>query len=104
MKLITVTALAIILAGCGEKKDSPKKTRAVRDHNIEKALAAQPTVRTHNIDGHQMLVVTTPVKGYFGAEYQTCFIWRDAEYKTASMHCGQQPEMDLSNLGGRESE
>lgn len=99
----SILVIALVLAACSGK-EPPKKSRAERNQNDEKALAAPPTTRAHNINGHQVLVVSIPVKSYFGVEYQTCFVWRDHEYKTASIHCGQQPEIDFSSLESNDPE
>lgn len=104
IKEYALLALVLTLPACNEKPKSTKSPAEIDGDTQKEYLAATTKTRAFDVNGNQMLVVSTPIKSYFGVEYQTCFIWRDKEYKTASMHCGQQPEMDLSNLGGRESE
>ena len=97
MKKCALLTLILALSACGEKAP-PKKTRADRNLANEQALTSLPETREYSsINGHQLLVVKIPVVQYSLLEYQTCFVWRDKEYKTATMQCEQPPEMDFSD-------
>ena len=91
--------LVLALAGCGEVAD--QKARPSKQDRIaatEAKLSKTPEPRTYTIDGNQLKVIDVPVKDSTGhADIQRCFVWRDNEYKTASISCGQMPEIILSN-------
>ena len=52
------------------------------------------TPRVISVGVHQMLVVDVPSVAPFGAtlEARRCFVWRDAEFKVASMACDKQDQ------------
>lgn len=103
------TALLILLAGgmlagCGgptdeEAKASRRDYRAARAKANEAKLAAPPGTRIHQVGGNQLVVLDVPVPGIAGivVERQRCFVWRDAEYKTASLSCPHPPEASLDD-------
>ena len=65
----------------------------------ESALAKTPTPRVYQIDGNDLLVVKIPLKDPYsgGLDVQTCFVWRDATYRTATITCPQSPDPDTDN-------
>ena len=95
--------IALLLVGCSDK---PKPDRAARkQERIEAAkviVKRTPQPKTYRIDGHQLIMVELPEsddQGYI--EAHKCFIWRDAEYKTATMSCpnaqeAYSPELNTS--------
>lgn len=90
MKLLLLALLLVAaLPACTEAPASqPKRSAAERSQAIEAALAKTPSARTFNIGEHQLTVLNVPVSGWHGrVEYQTCLVWRDREFKTASMQC-----------------
>ena len=47
-------------------------------------MSRTPTPRTYRIDGNELKVIDLPVKDASGyLELQRCFVWRDAEFRTA---------------------
>lgn len=79
---VSALALALALAGCGgsnkpaKPPESPPKAQ----------LGVVQT--THNTGGGQLVVIEVPITGAKRiTEHQTCFLWRDSEYKTASLQC-----------------
>lgn len=95
-KLFLVAAL--LLAGCADDVPKPvKSSRADRLAKAEALLGKAPVPRTYAIQGHQLLVLDVPVADTFGfVEVQRCLIWRDAEFKMATMSCPQQAEVLIS--------
>ncbi len=96
---LAVAAALVALAGCSESSTQSKQER--RDARIQKAkaeLAKGPEVRTYNIGADQLLVMETPVSDIYGfVDYQRCFVWRDSEFKIATISCAQKIELSLEN-------
>lgn len=88
---------ALVLAGCsgGTPDDSKVAKKAARKVASEQAAAQPPKQRVQNIDGHQLITVETTIVNDGFAEVQRCFIWRDAEYKTASMQCPAESQIEI---------
>lgn len=94
--------LSIALTACS---DDPAKTaqvgqekRATRIAKAEERLSVTPVPRTYTIQGNQLLVVDVPTRTNSGfAESQRCFVWRDQEFKTATISCPQPPEIGLEH-------
>jgi hypothetical protein len=94
----------VALAGCGQSEaPSPKATREAREARVKKAqeAAAQPPrVQRHAVAGGELLVLEVPVALPYGlVDMQHCFIWRDAEFRSASMTC---PNADAAPVGRAE--
>lgn len=89
MKTLSLCALAVSLAGCTENAPvKPVKTRASRVADAETVVSKTPVPRTYRINGNELLVIDVPTRDSLGfVENQKCFVWRDAEYKSASMQC-----------------
>lgn len=94
--------VAALLAGCADDEIPRAAARKAHTENrqakAEAALSKTPVPRTYSMQGNQLQVVEVPVADDFGfVEMQRCFIWRDQEFKQATMSCGQQPDVLLSN-------
>lgn len=75
-------ALAAALIGCADR-DKPAKTP---ESSPKAPLSVVQT--THDIERGQLVVMEVPITGAKRiTEHQTCFLWRDSEYKTASLQC-----------------
>lgn len=97
--------LAAVVTGCSEapasvaKPSSPERRAAA-----EAALSKTPAARTYTIGEHQLLVFNVPVKTIGGmVEYQRCMVWRDREFRTATLSCPSDV-IDPSPLEGPEPE
>lgn len=98
MVLRLALALSFILAGCNNSvTDKPIKTRQQRTADTEARLNNGPTQRTYKVAGGEFKVLDAPVSGFggFTVRTQQCFVWRDAEYRTASLSCPHPPELTL---------
>lgn len=85
---------ALVLTGCGQPADPPRRTRAEREQAAEALLSRTPEARSYRFDGNELKVIDVPVKDFTGqVDVQRCFVWRDQEYRTATLSCGQQPEI-----------
>jgi hypothetical protein len=92
-------SLVLVLVACS---DTPagKPPRAVQDRQAaaEAALSKTPVPRSYRLDGNELKVIDVPIKDSQGfLDSMRCFIWRDVEFKTATMSCGAQPEVLLGN-------
>ena len=90
--------VAVGLAGCGDPAPSTTLARAAqRQERAEKALSTTPVPRSYRIDGNELKVIEVPVKDGSGfVDTQRCFVWRDAEFRSATLSCGQMPEVLLT--------
>lgn len=83
---------AALLAGCADDDINTAAARKVhtekRQAKAEAALSKTPVPRTYSLQGNQLQVVEVPVADGFGfVEMQRCFIFRDQEFKQATMSC-----------------
>jgi hypothetical protein len=95
--LTRIALIAVLLAGCsGEpsKPVRPYKTLAERKALAQEGLAKTPTPRTYRIDGNELKVIDVPVLDSTGLlDVQRCFVWRDQEFRSSTLSCGQMPEI-----------
>jgi hypothetical protein len=107
--MVRVILLAALLVGCSqaapERDAVPRLTAADRKANSEHAKSLPPDTHTYQVQGNQLLVVDVPVDGTAKRiESQKCFVWRDREFRTASIQCPADAPGDLSIQGGPEEE
>lgn len=94
---------AVLLAGCTNNTpiDTAAASKARKEGRLAKAeavLSKTPVPRTYSLQGNQLQVVEVPVADGFGfVEMQRCFVWRDQEFKQATISCPQPPEITGSN-------
>lgn len=91
--------VAVGLAGCGDPAPPTTSARAAqRQERAEKALSTTPVPRSYRFDGNELKVIEVPVKDGSGfVDSNRCYIWRDQEFKTASISCESRPEIALSD-------
>lgn len=96
---ILLIILAALAAGCDDGQAETRRQRlADRQQAAEAQLSKTPEPRTYRFDGNELKVIEAPVKDFTGhVDMQRCFVWRDHEFKTAAISCGQQPDVLLSN-------
>ncbi|MCY1167151.1 hypothetical protein D9M73_71080 [compost metagenome] len=102
MLKLWLIAIPALLAGCADddisKAAARKATKDQRQTKADAALSKTPVPRTYPIGQNQLQVIEVPVADGSGfVDMQRCFVWRDTEFKTATMSCGQQPDVLLSN-------
>ena len=98
--LLMLCALAALLvaSSCSDSPSQPpakpRVTKAERAAATEAALAKTPIPRRYKIDGHDLLVIDVPMRESYGdtLEIQRCFVWRDAEFKVATLSCPHEAE------------
>ena len=93
--MLRLTLLAVFLFGCSQEPAKPMKTRRERLAEAEAKIAVTPTPRSYRLDGNELKVIDVPVMGLTDIETQRCFVWRDVEFRTASISCGQMPDIHL---------
>jgi hypothetical protein len=86
-----------LLAGCVDAPaGSPKRSTQDRREAAEAAFAKTPEPRSYRFDGNELKIIDVPVKDSSGfIDSQRCFVWRDAEFRSATMSCGQMPDVLL---------
>lgn len=102
MVLRLALALSFILAGCNNSAiDKPIKPRQQRIADIDAKLNSGPTQRSYKVAGGEFKVIDAPVSGFGGltVRNQQCYIWRDNEFKTASLACPHPPELTIDRDG-----
>ena len=87
-KILFAVFCLSILSACEKPAEAPKARK-------------QPSERDHatvvrEVNGHELLVLDVPSSGLLGlVENTNCFVWRDKEFKTASISC-PRPEVHIS--------
>lgn len=89
--------LLLLLVACSNDRSAPQ-ARAERKARIAAAAEAHeskpPVVRSHSVNGNQLLIIDVPVVDAAGSkERQRCFVWR--EQGLASISCPQPPDLLL---------
>lgn len=92
-----VLIACLVAVGCAPEPSKPvqqRKTLAQRRAEAPEILSKTPVPRTYRIDGSELKVLDVPVLDSMGLpDVQRCFIWRDQEFRTAALSCGQMPEV-----------
>lgn len=101
MHKIWLIAAAALLSGCADDDTNAAAARKAmaekRQAKAEAALSKTPVPRTYPVGQNQLQVIEVPVADGSGfVDVQRCFVWRDQEFKTATMSCGQQPDVLIS--------
>jgi hypothetical protein len=94
--------LLVAVAGCSpsDAPKVPRETREARIKRAQEAAAQPPRVQRHAVAGGELLVLEVPVALPYGlVDMQHCFVWRDAEFRSASMTC---PNADAAPVGHAE--
>jgi len=74
------------------------RRKASRQEKADKALSTIPVPRSYRFDGNELKVIEVPVKDGSGfVDSNRCYVWRDQEFKTASISCESRPEIALSD-------
>jgi hypothetical protein len=63
----------------------------------EAAVQRGPVAKATAVAGGEILELQIPRIGTSGfLEVQRCYVWRDAEFRTAALNCGGETELRLS--------
>lgn len=106
---LSKTLLLVVLflpacSGSPEQGSSIAQRKATRRAAAERLANREPTRHTYPFGNGELVVMDVPIVAQGGfADSQKCFLWRDAEFKTASLQC---PNDSLGELapGGAELE
>jgi hypothetical protein len=79
---VLLLCVVVAITGCSD----PAPTTKATPQPPKKRLDVAET--THNMARGELVVIEVPVAGVKRiTEHQTCFLWRDSEFKTASLQC-----------------
>ncbi len=75
-------SVVVAIVGCSDPAPTTKSTPPPPKERLDVAE------KTHNMAHGQLVVIEVPIAGVKRiTEHQTCFLWRDSEFKTASLQC-----------------
>lgn len=94
-----ILLVSALVAGCGDTPaDKPKLSRQQREEAARLLLSKTPEPKVYHLNGNELKVIEVPVKDSTGhVDVQRCFLWRDQEFKTSTLSCGQMPDVLLIN-------
>jgi hypothetical protein len=98
-------ALLLALVACGERSDPPLHRASAQERReaMEESLGRTPQPRSYRYADGELRVFEVPVRSGRFVDRQTCILWRDAEFKTATLQCPSETE-SLTIPGGAERE
>lgn len=96
---LILLAVALVVAGCGDTvAEKTRLSRQKREESAQLLLSKTPQPQVYYLDGNELKVIEVPVRDSTGnVDVQRCFLWRDQEFKTSTLSCGQMPEVLLVN-------
>ena len=104
MKTVTIMITCIALSGCDGRKSATQQADAQRARHEAAAktmlvVSAPLKPRVLQAGEHQLVVIDVPsVAMDTFVQTQRCYVWRDAEFKTATMSCpGGDTGIDLGS-------
>lgn len=80
-----------------DQKIANEQYRNNRNAIIQKNINTPPNIKTHDVDGGQVLILDIPyadTRNPHFLESQKCFVWKDST--SSSMSCPHQPEIVLN--------
>lgn len=87
--------LLVALLGCSDKP-IPNQRAAKRAALAVEVLARTPKLHTYDVGVAEVSSFVMPISdGYNGAELMRCIVWRDKEFKTATLACPLEPEVTI---------
>jgi hypothetical protein len=94
-----VISLAFLLGCTDDKPKGRLNPDPKRIAVMELQLSQAPKTRSYKVGAHELMVVDLPVQsGRVFVERQRCFVWRDSEFRTASMSCEADSDLDTDSL------
>ena len=94
MKIAACLAALILLVGCDQLFSPKKKAPMMTSETLSNAPARSVS---REVNGNQLVVLDIPVVS-LGAltDIQHCFVWRDREFKTASISCPGSKDFEIA--------
>lgn len=92
--------LLVFLYGCNEAPAEPSVSKAAQRRQAAQALADQPPKQTvyHLAHGDLIVLDIATVMPGGNPDSQKCFVWRDTEYKAATLQCPAYSEGDVPDI------
>jgi hypothetical protein len=96
-RLFLLLAL-LSLVSCGDqRRDPPRSRRPVV--SLDQPAAS----RVYPVGKNEVVVINFPEAIGRSTDIRQCFVWRDAEFKTASMQCPSDTAGDIPVTSGLET-
>lgn len=83
---VVVAAFAAGAVGCA-REPAQVERRATRAERIAAGLAQPVRTQRWAIGEHELLLVEAPTSNGIEVVRRQCFVWRDAQFRTASLAC-----------------
>lgn len=98
MLLRLLLPVALVLAGCG-RASGEDTSQADRAHRAKEAAEQPPAVNRFTMEHGEFIVMRVPMLiSRTLVDWQTCYVWRDAEYRTSSMQCPADGGMEPPDI------
>jgi cardiolipin synthase len=96
MKILSMLCCCAMLVACSDETPVAKFMRREPTQQAESRAPQAPRQLVYPMPSGQLIVMEVPVADPDGDWIQHCFIWRDTEFKTASMQCPAADAQDES--------
>jgi len=96
-----------MLAAClghsdSERKEASAKREAKREAATVKRLNAPIEPRIQKVGPGELIAFDVPMKQHGIIYLQHCVVWRDVEFKSSSVHCSANEDLDLDSLSAKD--
>jgi len=93
LAVLAIAAIAVVAVVARSGEPAPKGERRKARADRVAADLAQP-VRTHRwaVGEHELVLVEAPASNGFTVVRKQCFVWRDAQFRTASLSCTSETD------------
>lgn len=85
-----------LLAACGKGPSEQERlaNRSVRIERAQKIISKPIEPRVQKVGPNELVTVEVPSADRLGyIDSQRCYVWRDLEFRTASLSCPHAPEL-----------
>lgn len=99
---VVLIGLVLLLAACGAAEaERPRRTTKERQEAAEVLLQRAPVPRVYRYAEGELRVLEVPVKDATGGfvDLQRCFLWRDTEFRSATVSCSYERDVLLPSAG-----
>lgn len=103
LPLFAIAGLVLAVASCSNRdadKDARQAARVKRQQAALAKLDGPLQQRSWKVGQHEVVQLDVPSADRFGfVEKRRCIVWRDAEYKTASLSCDSRDSINIDASG-----